>query len=107
MRLAQLWLLRLAHPRPVVPPEVARLPPRVRQLFHLLLDGRSVKEAANGMGVAASTVTGYAKTLHRGLGVSSRADLMRRYLRGQRPASPVLPAGLLAPPPAADGRARR
>jgi len=57
------------------------------------------------MDVATSTANGYAKTLHRRLGVSSRAELLRRHLPGQRPASPVLPAGLLAPPPAEDGRA--
>jgi DNA-binding CsgD family transcriptional regulator len=105
MRLAQLWLLRLVHPRSTEPAEVAALPPRVRQLFYLLLDGRSIKEAANGMRVAASTVAGYSKTLHRRLGVSSRGELMRRYLPGQRPARPVLPAGLLVPSPAAGERA--
>jgi DNA-binding CsgD family transcriptional regulator len=97
MQLSHLWLMRLRQRSvrpPDVRPEVADLPPRVRQTLDLLLGGYSVKEAAARMGIAASTVAEHTKTLHRRLGVNSRSELLRQYLPTHRSPRPALPAGL-------------
>ena len=101
LRLFHLWLFHAYRRGPATTAagaEVDALPPRVRQVLGLLLAGHGVKDAAARMGVSWHTAAGYAKTLHRRLGVSTRGELLQRYL----PRSPglTLPAGLAEPTPA-------
>lgn len=56
------------------------LPPRLRQLLALLKTGRSEKQVAASLGLSQHTVHDYVKTLYRRMGVSSRAELMARWL---------------------------
>jgi DNA-binding CsgD family transcriptional regulator len=54
---------------------------RLRQTLDLLLSGRSEKQIAEQCGLAKSTVNEYVTALYRRYGVSSRAELMARFLR--------------------------
>jgi DNA-binding NarL/FixJ family response regulator len=61
-------------------PAMPHMPQRHRQALRLLLVGKSEKEIARSMGVSLHTVHDYVKSIHRALGVSSRAELMARFL---------------------------
>jgi DNA-binding CsgD family transcriptional regulator len=61
----------------------ARLPPRLRDTLDALLDGASEKEAARRLGIAPSTVHEYVTKLYRRFGVTSRRELMSRFLRAR------------------------
>ena len=60
---------------------VALLPPRLRQTLDCLLDGDSEKQVAARLGLSRHTVHEYVKALYRRLGITTRAELMVRYLR--------------------------
>jgi DNA-binding CsgD family transcriptional regulator len=101
MRLTHLWLFRLYKTgleQHWASEHVRNLPPRVRQTLELLLAGDSMKRIADRLGLSAHTINDYMKTLHRRLGVSSRAELFKKYLpqRGRPPLA--LPRGLSPPP---------
>lgn len=77
---AEGWLLILeehAFPGGAGPP----LPPRARQVFDLLLHGLGEKEVAARLGIRPSTVHDYVKEIYRRHGVSSRAELLARWIR--------------------------
>ena len=84
-------LLRLVHGelRPLVGTKLASLAgaatrplsPRLRQTLNLLLAGRSEKQIAERCGLAKSTVNEYVGAMYKRYGVSTRAELMARFLR--------------------------
>lgn len=57
------------------------LPPRVKPVLKLLLDGLSEKEAARKTGLAPSTVHQYVKIIYKRMNVHSRAELLAHWLR--------------------------
>ena len=62
--------------------DVAGLTPRQRAVLTLLIDGRSVKEAAAELGLSPHTVNDHCKAIYLHLGVNSRAALLRRFMVG-------------------------
>jgi DNA-binding NarL/FixJ family response regulator len=56
------------------------LPPRVLQTLEGLLAGQSEKEVAHELGVSPHTVHVYVKSLHKHFGVSSRGELLARFV---------------------------
>lgn len=60
--------------------EQSDLPPRVRQTLGCLLVGDSEKQIAAKMGVSPHTVHCYVKTLYRSYEVSSRGELLSRFV---------------------------
>ncbi len=59
-------------------PPLAR---RQRQTLELLLDGKSEKEIASGLSISKNTVHVYVKNLYKRFGVSSRAELLARWVQ--------------------------
>ena len=74
-----LWLYR--PDLPALSPDGMPLSPRQRQTLQLLLAGNSEKEIAAQMGLSHNTVHHYVKALHRHFGVSSRSELLARWVR--------------------------
>ena len=84
-------VLRLIHSelRPLVGTRIASLrdaadrplSPRLQQILDLLLSGSSEKQIAEQCGLAKSTVNEYVGALYKRYGVSSRAELMAKFLR--------------------------
>lgn len=71
-------------------PDVAEgLPPRHAQTLRRLLAGDSEKQIALHLGVSPHTVHVYVKALYRRFDVSSRAELLARFIR--QPQSPQRP----------------
>ncbi|MBX3469022.1 MAG: helix-turn-helix transcriptional regulator [Planctomycetes bacterium] len=58
----------------------ARLAPRLRTIFDALLTGRSEKEIAALAGLSPRTVHKYVEHVYRAAGVSSRLELMARFI---------------------------
>ena len=65
----------------VLEAELHRLPPRLQQTMQSLLAGDSEKQAAAKMGVSPHTVHVYVKTLYRRYNVSSRGELLSRWVK--------------------------
>lgn len=65
--------------------EHADLPPRVRQTLGRLLAGDSEKQIAARMGLSPHTVHCYVKTLYRSFEVSSRGELLSRFVMSNSP----------------------
>jgi len=65
----------------VLETELNRLPPRLQQTMQSLLSGDSEKQAAAKMGVSPHTVHVYVKTLYRKYNVSSRGELLSKWVR--------------------------
>jgi ATP/maltotriose-dependent transcriptional regulator MalT len=61
---------------------VPQLPPRIRLVLNLLLDGRSRKEIAASLSLSEHTIAGYQKTIYSHFAVGSHAALMRRFQLG-------------------------
>ena len=97
MRLFHLWLYQLYRQSPALPAEVVALAPRLRQTLDLLLDGHGIKAVAARLGLSRHTVNDYSKALHHRLDVSTRGELLQRYLPTRRSPSLALPAGLWTP----------
>ncbi len=57
-----------------------KLSPRLKETLELLLAGNSEKEVAAKMGISTHTVHVHVKTLHKRLGVSSRGELLARFV---------------------------
>ena len=55
--------------------------PRERQVFHLLMAGKTEKEAAAALGISPHTIHDYAKRLYRRFDVSNHLDLMALVMR--------------------------
>jgi DNA-binding CsgD family transcriptional regulator len=66
---------------PLLSPDGTPLSPRQRQTLQLLLAGNSEKEIASQMCLSHNTVHHYVKALHRHFGVSSRSELLARWVR--------------------------
>jgi DNA-binding CsgD family transcriptional regulator len=62
--------------------EAASLSPRLRQILLLLLAGHSRKQIARGLDLSEHTVDDYMKAMHRHFRVSSRGELMARFISG-------------------------
>lgn len=60
---------------------VESLPPRLKPVLRLLLDGDAEKQVAAKLGLSPHTVHQYVKVLYKTLGVSSRAELLARCLK--------------------------
>jgi DNA-binding NarL/FixJ family response regulator len=72
-----------SHPTAKNPPQ-ATLPdlsPRMRQTLQHLLVGDSEKQIAHQLGLSRHTVHVYVKALYRGFGVSSRGELLARFVQ--------------------------
>jgi DNA-binding CsgD family transcriptional regulator len=61
---------------------MATLTPRLQSVLHLLMDGHNAKRIAYLLKLSDHTVRGYIKDIYRHFQVSSRAELMRRFLVG-------------------------
>lgn len=66
---------------PSLSPDGLPLSPRQRQTLQLLLAGNSEKEIAGQMGLSQNTVHHYVKAIHRHFGVSSRSELLARWVK--------------------------
>ena len=64
----------------VLEAELNRLPPRLQQTMQSLLAGDSEKQAAAKMGVSPHTVHVYVKSLYRRYNVSSRGELLAKWV---------------------------
>ena len=62
--------------------EELNLPRRLHQTLQGLTRGDSEKQIARALGISQHTVHVYVKQLYKRLGVSSRAELMARFMRG-------------------------
>ena len=71
----------IAKPNPPRPPAVKRLTPRERAVVALAVLGRSNKLIAYELGLSLSSVGTYLQRAQRRLGVSSRAALIREFVR--------------------------
>ncbi len=69
--------LNLSNVDPVV-----ALTPRQRTVLSLLIDGQSVKEVAEHLSLSPHTVNDHCKAIYRHFNVSSRAELLRRFMNG-------------------------
>jgi DNA-binding NarL/FixJ family response regulator len=56
------------------------LAPRARQTLELLLAGLGEKQIASKLGLSPNTVHHYVKSIHRHFGVSSRSELLARWV---------------------------
>jgi DNA-binding CsgD family transcriptional regulator len=69
----------------LAPPfDPAQLPPRLREVLSWALAGMSLKEIAARMHLSRHTVKDYIKDLYRRAGVSSRGELMARFVERPR-----------------------
>ena len=59
------------------------LPPRLAAVLARFMRGETEKMAAQHLGITHHTVHSYAKQIYRRLGVSSRSELLARYIRKQ------------------------
>lgn len=59
---------------------VSGLNPRQREALQLLLHGKSEKEAGQAMGLSVHTVHIYAKAIYAAFSVSTRAELLARWV---------------------------
>jgi DNA-binding CsgD family transcriptional regulator len=72
------WLYRLDLP--LVSPAGLSLTPRQRQTLQLLLSGHGEKQIAAHLGLSPNTVHHYVKAIHRHFRVSSRSELLARWV---------------------------
>ena len=75
--------------KPVAHPTV-RLSPRHLQTLQGLLEGDSEKQIARRLGVSPHTVHDYVKIVYRRYRVSSRGELLARFVGRTAPRTPVL-----------------
>ena len=76
---------------------VAPLSPRLRTVLTLLIDGRTVRQIAEALGLSPQTVADYTKAIHKRFGVRSRAQLLRYFMCGD--GADVLPESSGSDPP--------
>jgi DNA-binding NarL/FixJ family response regulator len=62
-------------------PSPTDLPPRVRAVLRCLLEGDSDKQIAARLRISRYTVNQYTKAVYRHFGVSSRSELLARWVR--------------------------
>lgn len=82
LELASIFLRNAGHliEDSAEPVSALRLPPRLKPVLERYLAGDSEKEAAAALGLSPQTVHTYAKQLYRAIGVSSRAELMAKFI---------------------------
>ena len=80
-------LLGAQYERPLRP-DGSPLPPRLAETLTHLLGGDSEKEIARRLGVSRNTVHVYVTSLYRHYEVSSRGELLARFVRRPNGASP-------------------
>jgi DNA-binding CsgD family transcriptional regulator len=78
------WLHREGNDVPAAG-RVAGLSPRQRQVMWFLVAGYGRKQVAAQLGISEHTVNDYAKALHRHFGVSSRGELVAKFISGAGP----------------------
>ena len=66
---------------PPLSPAGVPLSPRQRQTLQLLLAGNSEKQIGRELGLSTNTVHHHVKAIHRHFGVSSRSELLARWVR--------------------------
>ena len=66
-------------PPPEEQPKALGLTPRETDVFRLLLEGYTLRETADRLGIKYSTVNTHMTAVYKKLGVSSRAELIIRY----------------------------
>jgi DNA-binding CsgD family transcriptional regulator len=64
----------------LVSPDTRALPQRVRETLQHLLAGKGEKQIAAAMGLSHNTIHHYVKALHKHFGVSSRSELLARWV---------------------------
>jgi DNA-binding CsgD family transcriptional regulator len=64
--------------------DAPHLSPRERQVLAHLLDGRMPKQIASELGLSVNTVNQYVRGVYRAHGVTTRAELLARFLRRRR-----------------------
>ena len=70
---------------PAADPSPSDLSPRVRQVLECLLEGDGEKQIAARLGLSRATVSEYVGRIYRHFGVSSRPELMARWVRFAKP----------------------
>jgi DNA-binding CsgD family transcriptional regulator len=60
---------------------LAQLSKREREVLQLLLEGHARKEVATRLNLSAHTVADYLKVIHKKLGVTSRAELLSKFIK--------------------------
>ena len=65
---------------PIIPRQLPRLSPRMRQTLERLLAGDSEKQIAARLCLSQPTVHQYVTALHRHFGVSSRGELLAHFI---------------------------
>jgi DNA-binding CsgD family transcriptional regulator len=93
------WLFRVEEKLQRVTRATA-LPPRLRQTLDFLLAGDTERQVAARMAISIHTVHDYVKALYAHFGVSSRGELMARWIQSGE----VLPANRNADPKARSGQ---
>lgn len=73
------WVYR--HDVPLAAPMVLSLSPRPRETLQLLLAGHSEKQIAARLKLSTNTVHHYVKSVYRHFGVSSRSELLARWVK--------------------------
>ena len=71
---------------PTPPAQTGSLSPRLSQTLDALLAGDSEKQIAQKLSISQHTVHVYVKTLYKGFGVSSRGELLARFIKKRKPA---------------------
>jgi DNA-binding NarL/FixJ family response regulator len=64
-------------------PSPGELPPRVRDVLRCLLEGDSDKQAAVRLGISKYTVNQHAKAIFRHFRVTTRSELLARWVRSR------------------------
>jgi DNA-binding CsgD family transcriptional regulator len=64
-------------------PGLPTIPPRLRPVLHCLLQGDAEKQIARKLGLSRHTVHEYAKILYRTLAVTTRGELLARFIPSQ------------------------
>ena len=80
--MAEVPWLHVNQSQDTVLSEVPRLPVRQRLALELLLQGKSRKMIADDMRISINTVSGYIRDIYRFFRVSSQAQLVKRFFRG-------------------------
>jgi DNA-binding CsgD family transcriptional regulator len=92
--LARLWRQNAPANGGHGPLEVHSLPPRLRQTLDGLLQGKSEKQIASGLGLSRHTVHRYVGLLHRRFDVCSNGELLARFLSSTQRLYPRLTSDL-------------
>jgi DNA-binding NarL/FixJ family response regulator len=70
----------VARPSPAAAVDALGLPPRMAQILRSLLAGASEKQIALQLAISPHTVHTYVKQLHKRLDVSSRGELLAKFV---------------------------